>query len=134
MALTGGSIGFACPAPGAAVACPDRKVVCLTGDGGGMYTLQALWTMARERLDVTTVVFSNRAYAILKVELVRTGALDSVATRLPLMDLDDPNLDWVKLAEGMGVSAVQVDTVESFSCEFAASMAANGPRLIEVTL
>ena len=134
LALTGGSIGQAVPvAAGAAVACPDRKVVCLQGDGGAMYTLQTLWTMAREQLDVTTVIFANRAYGILRVELDRVGAVPSEAT-LSMFDLRRPDLDWVKLAEGMGVEAVAVDSVGAFADAFASAMAARGPRLIEVVM
>lgn len=134
LTLTGGSIGQAVPvAAGAAVACPDRKVVCLQGDGGAMYTLQTLWTMAREHLDVTTVIFANRSYGILRVELGRVGAVSSEAT-LAMFDLRRPDLDWVQLAEGMGVEAVRVDTVEAFADVFASAMATRGPRLIEVVM
>lgn len=134
LTLTGGSIGQAVPvAAGAAVACPQRKVVCLQGDGGAMYTVQTLWTMAREQLDVTTVIFSNRSYGILRLELDRVGATPSEAT-LAMFDLRRPDLDWVRLAEGMGVEAVAVDTIEAFADVFASAMAARGPRLIEVVL
>jgi acetolactate synthase I/II/III large subunit len=134
LTLTGGSIGQAVPvAAGAAVACPDRKVVCLQGDGGAMYTLQTLWTMAREQLDVTTVIFSNRAYGILRIELDRVGAVTSEAT-LSMFDLSRPDLDWVRLAQGMGVEAVAVDSLDGFGDAFASAMAAKGPRLIEVVL
>ena len=91
------------------MACPDRKVVCLHGDGGAMYTVQALWTMARERLDVTTVIFANRSYGILNIELQRVGA-DSGPKALSMLDLGNPDLDWVALATGMGVEAVRVDS------------------------
>jgi acetolactate synthase-1/2/3 large subunit len=135
LSLTGGSIGQGLPvATGAAVACPDRKVVCLHGDGGAMYTLQALWTQARERLDVTTVIFANRAYAILNVELGRVGAAGGPPRRMPLFSLDDPALDWVALAGGMGVEAVRVDTTRAFDAAFASAMRTPGPRLIEVVL
>ena len=137
LSLTGGSIGQGVPlATGAAVASPDRKVVCLQGDGGAMYTLQALWTQARERLDVTTVIFANRSYAILNIELGRVGALPAgeVPGRTPLFALDDPALDWVQLAGGMGVEAVQVDTIGAFDAAFSSAMRARGPRLIEVVL
>ncbi len=132
LALTGGSIGQGVPlATGAAVACPDRKVLALQGDGGGMYTLQALWTQAREKLDVTTVIFANRSYAILNVEMKRVGA-DPGPKALSVMDLHDPVLDWVKLAEGMGVEAVRVDMTEAFADHFARCMREKGPHLIEV--
>jgi acetolactate synthase-1/2/3 large subunit len=134
LSLMGGSIGQGLPvATGAAIACPDRKVVCLHGDGGAMYTLQALWTQARERLDVTTVVFANRRYAILDIELGRVGAMgNEVAGRM--FDLADPELQWVDLARGMGVEGVRVSTLESFADAFGAAMRTRGPRLIEVML
>lgn len=134
LSLTGGAIGQGLPlAAGAAVACPDRKVVCLHGDGGAMYTVQALWTMARERLDVTTVIFANHSYGILNVELQRVGA-DSGPQALSMLDLTNPELDWVSLATGLGVEAVRADTVETFRDAFASAMGQQGPRLIEVVL
>ncbi len=135
LVLTGGSIGQGVPlATGAAVACPDRKVVCLQGDGGAMYTLQALWTQARERLDVTTVIFANHSYAILNVELARVGARNVGPRALSMLDLHNPELDFVKLAQGMGVEASRAETVEAFDDQFATAMAGRGPRLIEVVL
>jgi acetolactate synthase I/II/III large subunit len=135
LSLTGGSIGQGLPlATGAAVACADRKVICLHGDGGAMYTLQSLWTQARERLDVTTVIFANRSYAILNIELKRVGASAAGSRAMSMFDLTDPTLDWVKLAEGMGVEAVRVETPEAFAEAFGSAMAAKGPRLIEVVL
>ena len=139
LSLTGGSIGQGLPvAGGAAVACADRKVVCLHGDGGAMYTVQSLWTQARENLDVTTVIFSNRAYAILRVELARTGAKDLLAEgdtkALSMFDLSNPDIDWVSLAAGMGVDAVRVSTVEEFSAAFQSAMRQTGPRLIEAVI
>ena len=106
----GGSIGMGLPvATGAAVACPDRKVVCLEGDGSGMYTLQALWTQAREGLDVTTLVFSNRTYQILKGELANVGAGNPGRKALDMLDLGNPDIDWVGLAKAMGVPGAKVD-------------------------
>lgn len=139
LSLTGGSIGQGLPlAGGAAVACPDRKVVCLHGDGGAMYTVQSLWTQARENLDVTTVIFSNRAYAILRVEMARTGAQALMAEgdrqALDMFDLSRPELDWVRIAGGMGVEAVRVSTVEEFSRAFVSAMNQRGPRLIEAVV
>lgn len=139
LSLTGGSIGQGLPlAGGAAVACPDRKVVCLHGDGGAMYTVQALWTQARENLDVTTVIFANRAYAILQIELARTGAGALVSpdahTSTSMFDLTRPTLDWVQIAGGLGVEAVRVDTVEGFSSAFRSAMNQTGPRLIEAVI
>jgi acetolactate synthase I/II/III large subunit len=132
---TGGSIGIAMPlATGAAVACPDRKVITLEADGCGMYTLQALWTQARESLDVTTVIFANHSYACLRHELANVGAKSVGPRARDMLDLDRPNLDWVELARGMGVSAVRVQTMEDFNDRFSASIIEPGPHLIEVTL
>ncbi len=135
LALTGGSIGQGIPvATGAAVACPDRKVVCLQGDGGAMYTLQALWTQARENLDVTTVIFANHSYAILNIELMRVGVEHPGPTALSMLDLHDPTLDWLSLGAGLGVEASRAHTVEEFSDQFERAMRERGPRLIEVAL
>lgn len=134
-ALTGGSLGQGMPmAVGAATACPDRKVVCLQGDGGGMYTVQALWTQAREKLDVTTVIFANRSYSVLNVELARVGAKNPGPKALSMLDLRNPELQWVDIARGMGVEAVRVDTVEAFSAAFASAMNTRGPMLIEAMI
>jgi len=133
--LTGGSIGQGSPvAIGAAVACPDRQVLCLHGDGGAMYTLQALWTQAREELDVTTVILANRSYAILNVEFSRVGLGEPGAKALDMLDLTRPTLDWVKLAEGMGVPAKQVTTAEGLAAQLAVGFSERGPRLIEAVL
>lgn len=135
LALTGGAIGQGIPvAAGAAVACPDRKVVSLQGDGAAMYTLQALWTQARESLDVTTVIFANRSYAILNIELTRVGAGEPGPRAISMLDLHNPELDWVKLASGMGVEASRATTVEEFATQFASAMKHRGPRLIEVVV
>ena len=128
---TGGAIGHAFPcATGAAVACPDRKVVCLQADGAGMYSLQALWTQAREKLDVVNIVFANRVYKILFGELRSTGAEPGRASNT-LFDLGRPDLDWVGLARGMGVEAVRVETLEGFADTFRAACGRRGPFLIE---
>jgi len=133
--LTGGAIGQGLPtAVGAAVACPDRRVVALEGDGSGMYTVQALWTMAREGLDVTSVVFSNRKYAILQVELLRVGAGNPGRKAMEMLSLNQPDLDWVKLATGMGVPATRATTAEEFSQQLGRALAEPGPNLIEVVL
>ncbi|MEX6725675.1 acetolactate synthase large subunit [Parapedomonas caeni] len=132
--LTGGSIGQGLPvAAGAAVACPDRKVVCVHGDGGAMYTLQALWTMAREKLDVVTVIIANRAYAILNVEMVRTGAPPGPKAA-PLFDLTNPTLEWTALARGMGVEAFRATTAEELVAALRTAMATRGPVLIEAVI
>ena len=135
LSLTGGAIGQGLPlATGAAVACPDRKVVCLHGDGGAMYTLQALWTQAREKLDVTNVIFANRSYAMLNIELMRVGAENPGPKALSMLDLHNPELNWVQLGQGMGVESVRVETAEEFAEAFSSAMKQKGPRLIEVML
>lgn len=129
--VTGGAIGHAFPcATGAAIACPDRKVVCFQADGAGMYSLQALWTQAREQLDVVNVVFANGQYRILHGELLAVGAQAGRASS-DLFDLTRPALDWVKLSEGMGVEAARVETLEGFADAFQAAVRQRGPRLIE---
>ncbi len=129
--ICGGSIGIGFPlATGAAVACPDRKVVAIQADGSGMYTLQGLWTQARENLDITTILLSNRAYAILKHELTNVGAnAGSIAT--DMMELNRPDLDWVSLARGMGVEAQAVTDTDNLIKAFKAGLACEGPYLIE---
>jgi acetolactate synthase I/II/III large subunit len=135
LGLTGGAIGQGMPvAVGAAVAAPGRKVVSLNGDGAGMYTVQSLWSLARESLDVTAVVFANHVYRILGIELGRTGAGAPGPASSKLLGLGDPNLDWVSLAKGMGVPATRCDTAESFDAAFARAMAEPGPRLIEAVV
>jgi acetolactate synthase I/II/III large subunit len=133
--LTGGAIGQGLPAAlGAAVAKPDAKVIALTGDGAGMYTLQALWTMAREKLDVTTLVFVNHSYRILNIELMRTGAGNPGPAAHNLLTLGGPELDWVSLAKGHGVAAEAVSTAADFDASLARAMAEKGPRLIAVMM
>lgn len=128
---TGGAIGHGFPcATGAAVACPDRKVICLQADGAGMYTLQALWTQAREKLDVVNVIFANRVYKILYGELRAAGVKPGRASDT-LFDLGRPDLDWVRLACGMGLEGVRVETLESFADTFRAACGRRGPFLIE---
>lgn len=135
LTLTGGAIGQGLPlSVGAAVACPDRKVIALQADGGGMYTLQALWTMAREKLDVTTVILNNGSYAILNIELMRVGVQNPGPKALSMLDLTNPSLDWCALSEGMGVPAVKATTVEEFRTAFTEALAHKGPRLIEAIL
>jgi acetolactate synthase-1/2/3 large subunit len=133
LATTGGAIGQALPAAvGAAIACPDRRVVALSGDGSAMYTLQSLWTMARERLDVTVVIFANRGYQILRVELANMGVTDYGRNAARMFDVEDPVLDWVALATGHGVAGERVATAEDFADAMDRAFAARGPRLIEV--
>ena len=133
--VTGGAIGQGLPvALGAALACRGRKVVALEGDGSAMYTPQSLWTMARERLDVAVVILSNRRYRILDIEMRRTGA-GAVGPRADQMiDLADPEPDWVKLAAGFGVHGARAATADEFISEFRAAMREPGPRLIEAVL
>ena len=132
---TGGSIGIALPlAVGAAVACPDRKVLCLTADGSGMYTLQALWTMAREGLNVTTVVFANHDYAVLKREFSYLGVGQPGTRASDMFSIGRPNLDWVQLAQGMGVPGTRVSSLDAFGKALRAGLEGEGPTLIEVPL
>ena len=133
--VPGGAIGGGMPmATGAAVACPDRKVLNLQADGSGMYTLQSLWTQARENLDVTTVIYANREYKILNIEFERVGAGEQGQVARDMFALDKPVLDWVKLAQGMGVAAKRVTTLEDFGKTLAAFIKEPGPNLIELVL
>ncbi|OYU71082.1 MAG: acetolactate synthase large subunit [Alphaproteobacteria bacterium PA2] len=135
LALTGGAIGIALPMSiGAAVAKPDQKVVALSGDGAGMYTVQALWTLAREKLDVTVVVFANHSYRILNIEMGRTGSGNPGPSASKLLDLGDPKIDWVAMAKGMGVDAVRCETAEQFEAAFARAMKEPGPKFIEAAI
>jgi acetolactate synthase-1/2/3 large subunit len=133
--LSGGAIGDGMPvATGAALACPGRKVVTLQADGSAMYTLQSLWTQARERLDVTTIIYANRSYKILVAELEGVGAGFGGPKSLAMFDLGNPALDWVHLAQGMGVEAVRTETVAQFASALQSAMRAKGPRLIEAVI
>ena len=135
MALTGGAIGQGLPcATGAAVACPDRKVIAFQADGSGMYTLQALWTQAREHLDVTTLVCNNRRYRILQVELARAGVTEPGRKARSLTSLADPEIEWAKLASGMGVPAVRVDSAGALLTQLERALAERGPNLIEMLI
>jgi len=133
--ITGGAIGWGIPgATGAAVACPDRPVIAMQADGSGMYTLQSLWTQAREGLNVTTVIYANNTYEIIKVELARAG-IDKPGPRASaLADFHDRPLDWVALAQGHGVPGVRVDRAEDLMREIAKAIAEPGPHLIEAIL
>jgi acetolactate synthase-1/2/3 large subunit len=133
--VTGGSIGQGLPvALGAACACPNRKVIALDGDGSAMYTLQSLWTMARENLDVITVIFENRCYRILEIEMRRTGANGFGRLAGEMIDIGRPDLDWVKLSTGMGVPATRATTAAEFTAQFRGAVKARGPQLIEAIL
>lgn len=132
LTLTGGAIGLGLPlALGAAIACPERKVLALEADGSGMYTVQALWSMVREQVDVTVVIMNNRSYAILGIELARVGAGQPTPKTLSMLSLANPGLDWVEIAHGMGMPASRASSAEEFEQQFQAAMASKGPQLIE---
>lgn len=131
----GGSIGFSTPvATGAAIACPDRKVICMVGDGSAMYTIQSLWTQAREGLNVVTIVFANRIYQILRGEFDGVGAGEPGKRAQDMLKIDRPTLDFVALAKGMGVPGKAVTTADEFNKALAEAVAEPGPRLIEVQM
>jgi len=135
LALTGGAIGQGLPcATGAALACPQRKVIALQADGSGLYTLQALWTQAREQLDVVTLICANRSYRILQLELARAGIAEPGAKARALTDLSHPELDWTALARGFGVPATRAQTTEELTRALGNALAEPGPCLIEVLL
>lgn len=132
LSLMGGALGQSLPAAvGAAIACPDRKVVCLQADGSAMYTPQALWSMVRERLDITILIYANRSYRILHTEYARLKLGEVGETARTLLDIGNPELDFVSLARGMGMDAVSVRSNEELARELAVSMRERGPRLIE---
>jgi acetolactate synthase I/II/III large subunit len=131
----GASLGYALPvAVGTAIAAPSRKTIVLSGDGSAMYTLQSLWTMAREGLDVTIVVFANRSYAILRSELARVGAAAPGKKAQDMLSLDRPALDWLSLARGHGVEAGRATSLEEFYFEMKRGLDSDGPYLVEVVL
>src|SRR5690606_25484908 len=133
--ITGGAIGIGIPlATGAAVACPDRKVILMQADGSGMYTLQALWTQAREQLDVVTIVFANRSYAILHNELKMVGAGEPGRNARRMLDLDNPTFDWVHMAKASGVDAARATDAESFVDLLRSALGRKGPFLIEAVI
>jgi acetolactate synthase-1/2/3 large subunit len=132
LCLTGGAIGQGLPvATGAAVACPDRKVLCLQADGSAMYTLQSLWTQAREGLDVTTVIYNNGSYAVLEMELDRVGAEAPGPRARSMLELSAPNLDFVALAKGMGVPAWRSTSCAEMAAHLDAALSEPGPALVE---
>ncbi|MBC2665988.1 acetolactate synthase large subunit [Novosphingobium flavum] len=131
----GGSIGYSTPvATGVALACPDRPVLCMVGDGSAMYTIQSLWTQARENLNVTTVIFANNSYAILKLEYANMGAGEPGPQAMNMIDIGNPKIDWLAMAKSMGVRSVAVETAEDFTRTLAECLAEPGPKLIEVRL
>jgi acetolactate synthase-1/2/3 large subunit len=128
----GGAIGLGPPcATGAAIACPDRTVINLQADGSAMYTLQALWTQAREQLNVKTIICSNRSYRILGIEMARAGVRTLGPQAERLIRLSDPAIDWVHLATGMGVPGVRVETADDLAREFERALTMAGPQVIE---
>ena len=135
LTLTGGAIGQGLPlAAGAAIACPRRPVIALEADGSAMYTISALWTHAREQLDITTVIFSNRSYAILAMELDRVGAVAAGEAARSLLSLSRPDLDFTALAAGMGVPASRASTAKEFAAQLRQALAEPGPHLIEAII
>lgn len=135
MASMGGAIGFALPAAiGAAIAAPERKVLALSGDGSAMYTLQSLWTMAREGLDVTVIVFANRAYQILRGEFANMGSGVPGARAEAMLTIGNPDLDWQALAKGCGVEHGAAADLNEFGRQLRRGFAAQGPYLIEVQM
>ncbi|MDQ2826359.1 MAG: acetolactate synthase large subunit [Actinomycetota bacterium] len=135
LCLTGGAIGQGLPvAVGAAVACPDRQVISLESDGSALYTCQAWWTMAREQLDVVTILFNNASYAVLNMELARVGVSEGGPKAKEMLDLTNPDLDFVALATGMGLSATRATTAEEFVDQLRTALAAKGPSVIEAVV
>ena len=135
LTLTGGAIGQGLPvAVGAAIACPDRPVIALEADGSALYTIQSLWTMAREQLDVTVVIFNNRAYRILDAELERLDGQSPGEKAKALTDLGNPDLDFVQLGGGLGVPSRRVDTGERLTDALDEAISEPGPHLIEAIL
>ena len=135
LCLTGGSIGQGLPlAVGAAIAKPDRPVITLHGDGGAMYTVQALWTQARENLNITNIIFANHSYEILKIELSRVGAVKTGQRADSMFSLDNPKLDWIKLSQSMGVPCYEPKTVEDFIKNFSSCVHEDGPSTILIQI
>jgi len=135
MHVTGGAIGQGLPvATGAAIACPNRQVFAMEADGSAMYTLQSLWTQARESLNVVTVIFANQTYRILQGEIQNVGGREPGPKASAMMRLDEPTLDWVALATGMGVPAVRADTAERFVAALRQGIEEPGPFLIEAVI
>ncbi len=137
LSLTGGAIGWGLPAAvGAALGAPERKIVALEGDGSAMYTIQSLWTMVRENLDVTVVIFNNRKYSILELEFARTGARGGKPGEKAssTLDIGSPDMDFVAMANGMGMNATRATTAEEFNAQFEAAMENRGPCLIDAVI
>jgi acetolactate synthase-1/2/3 large subunit len=133
--LTGGAIGQGpSAATGAAIACPKRKVINFQSDGCGAYSVQALWTQARENLDVVTIIGSNRSYQILQLELSRAGVAQTGPIARSMLGLDNPFIDWVKIGEGFGVPAVAVDSADALARQLERASVHKGPYLIEAII
>ena len=129
----GGAIGYGMPtAIGAAIACPDRKVLYMGGDGSAMYTEQALWTLARENLDVTILIFANRGYSSLKAQLPRVGISEPGANSIDMLSMDRPYIDWCSLAKGHGVESGLVNNLEELAIQLERGFSSDGPYLIEL--
>lgn len=135
LTITGGAIGYGMPCSiGAAMACPERPVINIQADGSALYTVQALWTQAHEALNIKTIICSNRSYNILKIELARAGITSPGKSSMSLIELDNPAIDWVRIAKGFGVDAVSVETADDLSSELKRALSENGPYLIEMIL
>ncbi|HET8931433.1 MAG TPA: acetolactate synthase large subunit, partial [Acidimicrobiales bacterium] len=135
LTLTGGAIGQGLPvATGAALAAPDRPVIALESDGSALYTIQSLWTQARERSNVTTILLNNRSYSILNLELSRVGAEEPGPVALSMLDLSNPEMDFVSIARGLGVAGSKATTVAEFADQFTSALETAGPHLIQVDL
>jgi acetolactate synthase-1/2/3 large subunit len=135
LTVAGGSIGYGMPcATGAAIACPERPVIGLQADGSALYTVQALWTQAREGLNITTLICANRSYRILQMELQRSGTTSHGPNARRMTELTNPAIDWVKIAQGFGVPGVSVSTAEDLAGELQKALAEPGPHLIEMLL
>lgn len=131
----GGSIGYGLPAAiGAAIACPDRKVIALEGDGSAMYTIQSLWTMARENLDITVLIFANRSYRILHGELANVGVANPGPRAIDMLTLNRPELGWVDMARGMGVEGCRVADTRELARALESGLAVAGPYLVEIEI
>jgi acetolactate synthase-1/2/3 large subunit len=135
LALTGGAIGIGLPlAIGAAVAAPERKVLSLNGDGAAMYTIQALWTMARENLDICVMIFSNRSYNILYSQLADVGAANPGPRAIDMLTLDRPTLDFSMMSKSMGVPGGKAQNLEELTKQLTYAMSQKGPYLIDVIM
>ncbi len=135
LTLTGGAIGQGIPvAIGAAIAAPENKVIALSGDGAALYTVQSLWTIVREQLDIVIIIFANNAYRVLNIEMMRTCAESGGEATASLLSLDNPAIDWVALANSLGIAGTRCETAESFDAALADALARKGPYLIQANI